>query len=104
MTKEWESLFPIAHIYKKPRDMSNHNPLIMLTQQSYKLKSRVSRFELNWLTHPELLPKVKELWLAPTRDTKVLDRVLFKLKKIRKFLKGWGFNIAGARKKRKHVI
>jgi hypothetical protein len=26
------------------------------------------------------------------------------LKKIRKFLKGWGYNIAGARKKRKQEI
>jgi hypothetical protein len=62
MTKEWESLFPTAHVYKKPRDMSDHNPLIMITQQPYKPKSRVFRFELNWLTHSEFLPKDKELW------------------------------------------
>jgi DNA-binding transcriptional MerR regulator len=31
-------------------------------------------------------------------------RVQFKLKKIRKFLKGWGFNRAGNKKKRKREI
>jgi exonuclease III len=60
MTKEWESLFPTMHIYKKPRDMSDHNPLVLITQQPYKTKSRIFRFELNWLSHPEFLPKVKD--------------------------------------------
>jgi hypothetical protein len=33
-----------------------------------------------------------------------LDNVLFKLKKVKKFLKGWGFNKAGNAKKRKREI
>jgi hypothetical protein len=101
MSKDWEILFPTAHILKKPRDMSDHNPLILNTMQSFRPHSRAFRFELNWLTHPDFKPKVQKLWQDPTRDTVALDRVLFKLKRIRKFLKGWGFNIAGSRRKRK---
>jgi hypothetical protein len=37
-------------------------------------------------------------------DTRALDRVLFKLKKVKKALKGWGFNLTGFRKKRKQII
>jgi hypothetical protein len=29
---------------------------------------------------------------------------MFKLKKVKKFLKGWGYNLAGNRKKRKKEI
>jgi hypothetical protein len=42
--------------------------------------------------------------VAPTRDVRALDRVQFKLKKVRKFLKGWGYNRARASKKRKKEI
>jgi hypothetical protein len=53
------------------------------------------------------MSKVKEIWIAPTRDTrsldkvllKLMDKVLLKLKKVKKFFKGWGFNLAGNRKK-----
>jgi hypothetical protein len=30
-----------------------------------------------------------------------LDKVLFKLKKVRKIMKGWSFNLAESRKKKK---
>jgi hypothetical protein len=33
-----------------------------------------------------------------------LDKVLFKLKKVKKFLKGWGFNLAGSRKKKNDLL
>jgi hypothetical protein len=38
-----------------------------------------------------------------TRDDSTLSRVLFKMKKVKKFLKGWGINLAGSRKKRKEI-
>jgi hypothetical protein len=82
MSKDWENLFPIVHILKKPRDMSDHNPLILNTLQPSRSHSRAFRFELSWLTHPDFKPKVQKLWQDPTRDIVALDRVLFKLKKI----------------------
>jgi hypothetical protein len=50
------------------------------------------------------LSKVKRLWEEPTRDSNILDKVHFKLGKVRKFLKGWGYNMAGMVKKRKKEI
>jgi hypothetical protein len=34
----------------------------------------------------------------------MLDKILFKLGKVKQYLKGWGFNLSGSRKKRKQVI
>jgi hypothetical protein len=50
------------------------------------------------------MERVKEIWDHPTRDSKALDKVLFKLKKEKNFLKGWGFNKAGSNKKRMKEI
>jgi argonaute-like protein implicated in RNA metabolism and viral defense len=50
------------------------------------------------------LLKINEIWYEPTRDELSLDRVLFKLNKIKRFMKGWGFNLSGARKKRKQDL
>jgi hypothetical protein len=40
---------------------------------------------------------VGKLWNEPTRDIMILDKVQFKLKKVNKYLKGWGSNLAGSR-------
>jgi hypothetical protein len=39
--------------------------------------------------------------MQPTRDINTLDKVLFKLKKVKKYLKGWEFNKASGSKRRK---
>jgi hypothetical protein len=46
MTREWESMFPMVHIHKNPRIMSDHNPLIMFTQYNQHNKMREFRLEL----------------------------------------------------------
>jgi hypothetical protein len=56
------------------------------------------------LSHLDFLPKVKEIWQAPTRDSNCLDMILFKIKKIRKLLKGCGYNLSERRKQRKKEI
>jgi hypothetical protein len=56
------------------------------------------------LKHPDFYPNIERILAEPTRDRVALDRVQFKLKKVKKYLEGWGFNISGARKKRKHNI
>jgi hypothetical protein len=101
LSRDWEIMFPTVHGFKEPRSMSDHNPLILSTQFNQSGKNREFIFEMTWIKHPEFLPKIREIWLDPTRDEVVLDRVMFKIKKVKKFLKGWGFNLSGARKKRK---
>jgi hypothetical protein len=104
MSREWEIMFLGIYIFKKPRKLSDHNPLIMSIVVNTLNQSREFRFELNWISHPDFVPKVQEIWQAPTRDSNCLDRILFKIKKVNKYLKGWGFNLSGMRKQRKKDI
>jgi hypothetical protein len=55
-------------------------------------------------THLDFLHKVDEIWSTPTRDKIPLNKFLFKLKKVKKVLKGWGFNLARSRKQKKKEI
>jgi hypothetical protein len=98
------NLFPTVMVHKHPRDFSDHNPLILSTTQKPSVRTRDFRFEITWIKQPKFLSKVQGIWETPTRDHIPLDRFLFKLKKVKKFLKGWGFNLAGSKKKRKQEI
>jgi hypothetical protein len=104
ISREWEILFPTIHGHKEPRNMSDHNPLIISTQSDDPRCRREFRYELTWLKHPDFLHRVAEIWHAPTRDELVLDRVIFKIKKVKKFLEGWGFSQARSRKRREKDI
>jgi hypothetical protein len=104
MSKDWEALFPKVCVHKLPRYFSDHNPLIMATLCHQDPKVNEFKFELSWLRHPDFYQKVKDIWEVPTRDNRVLDRVLFKIKKVKKILIGWGYNLSGMRKKRTREI
>jgi hypothetical protein len=104
MSRECELFFPTICGHNEPKGLSDHNPLIISAPQLHGGSRRDFRFELFWVKHPEFLSKVAEIWNAPTRDVVILDKILFKLKKVNFVLKGWGFNLSGSRKKRKKEI
>jgi hypothetical protein len=60
----------------------------MATICHQKPKVNEFKFELSWLKQPEFYQKIKDIWEVPTRDNRALDRVLFKIKKVKKNLKG----------------
>jgi hypothetical protein len=59
-------MFPVAYVYKLPREVSNHKPLILASEQGPIKKNRAFRFELSWLKDPTILATVEELWSEPT--------------------------------------
>jgi hypothetical protein len=93
--------FPNVHAFKAPREMSDHCPLFLCRHSSSVNKKREFRFELAWLKDAEFLSKVQEIWENHVRDVIALDKVLFKLRKVMRLIKGWGFNRAGNKKLKK---
>jgi hypothetical protein len=104
MSKEWEHLFPCVCVFKHPREVSDHNPLILTSAGNQCKQNREFQFELAWIRHDEFMQIVQRIWEQPTRDRVSLNRALFKLKKVKKALKGWGYNLSGTRKRRKKEI
>jgi hypothetical protein len=101
MSREWELLFPTVVGWLLPRELSDHNPIVVSTQTCNQSNKRDFRFEVSWMKHPDFLSMVSRIWSEYTRDRTALDKVLFKLKKVKISLKGWGFNLASSKKQRK---
>jgi len=61
-------------------------------------------FETGWINHPDFHPKVKEIWEKPVRGHSITDIRNIKIKRVKKFLKGWSQNIKGHRRKEKNDL
>ena len=101
ISKQWEDLFPSAFIYKLPREVSDHNPLILATQTSKPVSKLSFRFELSWIKDQEFKPLVDKIWNKPCHASSALERIQSKLKRFKQFFKGWGFNRQGQQRKKK---
>ena len=58
MSKSWEDIFPRIMMYKLPREVSDHNPLILTDNTTQPLNNLTFEFELSWLRHPDFTPLV----------------------------------------------
>jgi hypothetical protein len=96
MTKEWEDIFPLAMVKKLPREISDHNPLILLTDSITPTRSIQFRFELSWLNNPNFFTQVEKIWSKPCRAKSSIDKIQQKLKLLKQYFKGWGVNLQGA--------
>ena len=87
VTKEWEDLFPQATVNRLPREVSDHNPLIVSTAKKESLPFIQFRFDLSWLKNPEFFALVEKIWNKPCRAKPLLIRYNRNLSCSNNFLK-----------------
>lgn len=75
MSKEWEDIFPGVVINKLPREISEHNSLILHTELNQPLRHLEFRFEIAWFNQPEFMEKVAEIWNKACFANTALDRI-----------------------------
>lgn len=102
MSKQWEDIFPRVVVSKLPREVSDHNPLILqvINNQTH-IKHLGFRFELSWLKHYTFLEKVQEIWETPCHAKSAFDSIQNKLKLFKKYFRGWEFNMQEEKKRKK---
>jgi hypothetical protein len=95
MSPEWEDLFPLVHVSKLVRDISDHNALLLNTGEQSPLnnKSRDFCFDLSWLKNEEFTSLARGIWEKPVRSLDPIDVLNIKLKRFKKYFKGWGVRI-----------
>lgn len=93
VSKDWEDIFPHAMVRKLPREISDHNPLILSCGQPQNLTHIQFKFDLCWLSNPEFFVQVEKIWLKPCKAKSVVDKIQQKIKLIKQYFKGWGFNL-----------
>lgn len=106
MSFSWEDLYPLVSVRKLVREVSDHNPLLLSTGMEERSApgQREFRFELSWLKNEEFFPKAKSIWEQVVRADDPIDILNIKLKRIKKYFKGWGSNRFGHSRKRKDEI
>jgi hypothetical protein len=104
VSKNWEDIFPNSLVRKLPREVSDHNPLILSSGPCQSLKHLQFRFDLSWLTNPEFKPIVQRIWDKACRDVTALDKIHQKMKILKQYFKGWGFNLQGEMRKKRVLI
>ena len=83
MSEELGDLFPRVLVYKLPRDISDHNPLILTNSSGQPLKNISFQFELSWLKQPDFLPTIQSIWEKPCYAVSAMDRIQAKLKRFK---------------------
>jgi hypothetical protein len=104
VSKSWEKLFPLSLVYKVPRELSDHNPLVISLNINQPLRNLNFRFELSWLKHPDFLQKTQEIWDCSCHVETTFDKIQSKLKRFKQYFKGLGFNLQGENRKKKENI
>jgi hypothetical protein len=90
VSKEWEDIFPNSLVKRLPREISDHNPLILTSEPNKPMAHIQFRFELSWLSNPDFIPTVEKIWNKPCRAKLALDKIQQKLKLFKQYFKGWG--------------
>ncbi|CAN6252305.1 unnamed protein product [Urochloa humidicola] len=104
ISEDWEDIFPLTHLRKFPRYISDHNPLLLCTEQEKVKKSKKFSFETSWIKHPDFLDKVKEIWGVEVFAKNAVEKWHIKLNRLRKFLKGWGQNLKGQTRRYRKIL
>ena len=99
-------MYPLVSVKKLVRELSHHNPLLLNggLASSRAPGCRCFRFDNKWLNNPEFLPLVADIWSRSIYTKDPIDILNIKLKRLKKFFKGWGSNIFGHNKIRRDVI
>jgi hypothetical protein len=90
---EWDSKFPLSNVKVLPKDCSDHNPLKINSGENMNTKEHVFIFETWWLEVEGFEEVVKKASDIECSNSEPMDRWQFKIRTLRKKVKGWSRNI-----------
>ena len=96
-----EAYFTKISIKNLPRLGSDHVPILVEFGLLHKPKPFLFRFEKWWFQKEEFPDIVKKVWETPCAYSDPIDVWQFKLKNLRRKLKGWAWNTSADLKKKK---
>jgi mannosylglycoprotein endo-beta-mannosidase len=101
---EWEANFPLASVKALERPPSDHNPLLLDTRNNVCFGKKRFRFEKWWLEKETFKGMVEKAWNSSCRFTNSMDRWKFKVRTLRRMVRGWAANEVALLNKSKDSI
>ena len=103
ITTDWEQKFLLASVQTLTREISDHTRLLLDARNpSHRGNSRNFKFELRWLTRDVIFEPVKEVWESKNRGRSPLEHWQNKIRRLRRFLRGWARNLVSQNKTKKN--
>ena len=100
-TTNFEHKFSLAFVSTSSRASSDHVPLLLNFGLEERRKPSMFRFEKWWLQQPDFKELIAKLWNTSCAFTDPLDIWQFKIRLVRKKVKGWALNINAQVRKQK---
>ena len=101
----FEQQYPLASVRSAPRASSDHTPLIIDFGLNVTQKPMPFRFEKWWLEREDFHELISKIWNTPCHYADPLDTWQFKVRLLRKKVKGWAINVnAKIRKKKNNLL
>ena len=99
VTTNWEKKFPLAFVQALTHEISDHTPLLLDGgEPSHRGNARNFKFKLGWLTRDGFFKLVKEVWESENRGRSPLEKWQNKIRRPRRFLRGWARNLVSQTK------
>ena len=89
----------MSNLRKLPRELSDHNPLLLCTEQKKVKNSKAFCFETSWLKHDDFILKISEICKEKVVAKNAVDKWCIKINRVKKKLKGWGISLKGHNRK-----
>ena len=84
------------------RELSDHTPLLLTAgQQHFRGNSKEFRFELGWLLRDDFFDIVAPVWQSENRGNTPMARWQNKIRRTRRFLRGWAKNLVSQTRSKK---
>jgi hypothetical protein len=105
ITTEWEEKFPLSTVRALTREISYHTPLLLNTGAPTNSHTQpMFKFELGWLLRDGFIDMIRGLWSSTTSGHTPMERWQGKIRRVRKYLRGWAKNVSDQYKKEKKEI
>ena len=103
-TTELDAMFPLSSSQALPRTGSDHTPILWDSGVDGTPKNSSYKFEKWWLLRAEFKELVEKNWSAPVKCTTPMDIWQEKVRRFRKFGRGWSRNVDAEIRKAKQEL
>jgi hypothetical protein len=101
---KWDSKYPFARVTLLPKEVSDHNPIRISFEERAQFKEHVFRFKKWWLEMEDFTNLVQRIWETNNPCSDPIRVWQFKIRLLRKKIKGWNRNMGVELKKSKSDI
>jgi hypothetical protein len=87
-----------------PKDISNHNPILVESGINFSFSKKKFTFEKWWLERPDFKDVVSKAWNTSCSSCNPMEVWQFKVRTLRRLVRGWADNVVAELNRHKQTI